>query len=127
MADDTDDQYENGFYLAVVGDGDEGEPIRVQEGFWYSTGCADPHDMASVLIIRELDVSVPTKAQRDERAQKEAEEEAWRASLRQVSYEEYRVLYYRRHGWYPGHRRWPAPSHLHAGQSPTEQNQGESQ
>jgi hypothetical protein len=110
MSEMSEEEYENGFYLAVVGDGDEGEPIRVQDGKWYSIGCADPHDMASVLIIEELDVTVPTKAERDEQERKEAEEEAWEARARQISYDEYCILFYRRHGRYPGHRFWtPRP------------------
>jgi hypothetical protein len=99
---------EDGFYIAVVGDGDEGEPIRVQDGKWYSIGCEDPHDLSSVLIIRDCDVSVPTKAERDEQARRDADEDVWEARVRQESYDRYRELYYRRHGRYPGHRRWPA-------------------
>lgn len=105
------EDYENGFYLAVVGDDDTAEPIRVQDGQWYSVGCADAHDLGSVEIIRELDLTIPTRAQREQRARQEADEDAWEERMeviRQANYEVYRREFYRRHGRYPGHRRWGA-------------------
>lgn len=90
---------ENGFYIAVVGDGDEGEPIRVQDGKWYSVGCEDPHDLSSVLIIAPLKMPyVPTKAERKEEARMDA--------LRESNYQEYKRQYRKKYGRDPGHRRW---------------------
>ena len=103
------DIIENGFYLALVGDGDDAEPIRVQDGQWFSVGCADPHDMGSVLIVRAVSTIVPTREQLRKMARSEAEQEAWEASmkkLRETNYDAYRRKFYQRHGRYPGHRRF---------------------
>lgn len=95
------EKFEDGFYVAVVGDGDEGEPIRVQDGKWYSVGCADPHDLSSVFIIGPLKMGyVPDREARAEQAR-------W-AKLREENYQEYRRQYRNKLGHDPGHRRWPS-------------------
>jgi len=99
------EKVEDGFYIAVVGDGDEGEPIRVQDGKWYSVGCADPHDLSSVLIVGPINLGfVPTREQR-------AEQERI-SRLRETNYQQYRREYRKKYGRDPGHRRWPKdPNH----------------
>jgi hypothetical protein len=90
--------YQNGFYLAIIGDGNEGEPIRIQDGYWYSIGCADPHSLDSILVWEELDTRVPNREQREAKAADER--------LRETNYRLWRERYYKRYGRYPGHRKW---------------------
>jgi hypothetical protein len=82
----------NGFYMAYVGANTKSEPVRVQDGFWYSTGCADPHSLDSLTVVEQLQ---PDELDTRTDAQKEAD------------YERYRKNYIRWHGREPGHRRWP--------------------
>ena len=104
----------NGFYSAVVGDSTEAEPIRVQDGKWYSIGCADPHDLSSVEILDTLYMPhVPTKSERNEATR-------W-AKLREENYREYARQYRKKWGRDPGHRRWPEPD------APRALGQGEGQ
>ena len=103
------EQIQNGFYIAVVGSSEEAEPVRVQDGQWFSVGCNDPHSLDSIEIIKALDLSIPPRSQREEAKRRSDERRAWldkNAELRERNYDRYREAYRRKFGWYPGHRRW---------------------
>lgn len=95
--------YENGFYMAVIGDNDGfAEPVRIEDGHWYSTGCADPHSLNSIRVVQALDTKTATNAKIE--ADRKDEE------LRQRDYEKWAKAYRKKYGRAPGHRRWATAS-----------------
>ena len=91
--------YENGFYMVVVGDDDGvAEPVRIEDGFWYSTGCADPHSLSSIRVVEKLDTATTSNA--------ELAEQRANAEFRQRDYDGWAKAYKKKYGVSPSHRRW---------------------
>lgn len=94
----TDAALRNGFYIVLVGSNTEAEPVRIQDGKWYSCGCEDPHELSGVEILHVLEIAGEGARTRhyDPRTPEERERD----------YQKSRQEHEKRTGRKPGHRRW---------------------